>query len=129
MNKTFNGHPIIRIEEPTFDFGGILSYSENDAPKRVAELIKSLEVGYYTIKGQEFKIEERTWEGLGKKELYLPLFQCKDNYIRKYIEFKHANEYENDLLMGLIPEEVYEEPDCRHCGDGGCIYCSPSMFI
>lgn len=41
------------------------------------------------------------------------------------------SEWESDLKaewLGIKSDE-FEEPECSHCGDGGCIHCQPSLFI
>lgn len=41
-----------------------------------------------------------------------------------------SDDYMREHYMGIKPEKADDfEVDCYRCGDGGCIYCDPAMFL
>lgn len=124
--RHFNGHPVTKIEKLTQNFGGVLCRSKDTLPERVMWLTE-LEDGFYSIKGQEFRVDSPSYSS--EKEIIFPLFPKKENYISKYINFKWDNYYKNMELMGLSEEDDDYEVDCTNCGDGGCVHCDPSSYI
>lgn len=46
-----------------------------------------------------------------------------------YSTIKEAVKSYMEVCYNYPTDEIWEEPKCSNCGDGGCIYCSPSDFL
>lgn len=91
----------IKLEKPTISFGGVNCYSLNETP----EEIQNLENGYYSVDGNEFKIEK----GKYTESILFPMSQ-KGNPIMKWIDDKwEKQQLEKDWDKAIEIKEWMED--------------------
>lgn len=125
-NQTFFQVAICDRTENIYNSSRLEFFLDYDEVKEFKNLIKQYNERLQKVQ-TEIALKELGSEYLLKDYLYFArvgqnLGLCHIQVIERNKEVEEAKEAE-------ARREMYDDIDCLHCGDGGCIHCEPNRFV